>query len=171
MPADLLRERPDLLPEDLARAAPLFQERGDVQAIEGPFPMPEFGEEALDVASRVPLGQAQAYRLLPVHGGGGQTVEPGRRRAHAPRQKPGGPVPGNETDLHLRDLDPRGRVGDHEVRRRGDSQAGACAQAASHAECRDAQTANPVAQGLLIREKPVRPLSGLRVQAMAHHVE
>ena len=150
---------------------PLFQEGLDPALIEGSFRVPELGKEPLDVASRVPLCQTQTDRLLPAHGGCGQAVEPGRRGPHAPREKPGGAVSGDESDLHFRELDPRGRIGDKEVRRRRDAHGRARAQTAGHADRRDPKTADPVAQYLLVGEKPVRPPAVAGIETLTHPLD
>jgi len=171
MPADLLRKRSNPLRKDFARAPPLFQEGGDPPEIRNALRLPEIVDESPDAAFRVPLGKTQTYRLSSVHGGGGKAVILGCREAHAPRQKPGGPVSGDETDFHLRDLDPRGRIGDHQVRGRGDAQAKTRAKTTNHADGRDAQVPDLVAQCLLVREKPIRQLSGGGIKAIAHHFD
>jgi hypothetical protein len=171
VPVDLLRKLANPLREDLPRAPPLFQEGEDPALIEGSFRTPELGEEPLDVASRVPLGQTQTDRLLPAHGGCGQTVEPGRRGPHAPREKPGGAVSGDEADLHLREPDPRGRIGNKEVRRRRDAHGGTRAQTAGHADRRDPKTADPVAQHLLVRGKTVRAPTVAGIETPTHPLD
>ena len=171
VPVDHLRKLANPLREGFPRAPPLFQEGQDPALIEGCVRFPELGKEPLDVASRVPLGQTQADRLHPAHGGRGQTVEPGRRGPHPPRKKPGGAVSRDESDLHLRELNPRGRIGNKEVRRRRDPHGRAGAQTASHADRRDPKTADPVAQCLLVREKPVRLPAVAGIETKTHPLD
>jgi hypothetical protein len=110
----------------------------------------------------------EANRLHPAHGGSRQTEIFRDGGAHAPRQEPGGAVSGDEADLHLRELDPRGRVGDQKIRRRRDPKGRPGAKTARQAQGRDAQVPDPVAQGFLIREKAVRQSPGFGIQTIAH---
>ena len=168
VPADLFRKPENLLPEGRLRSPPLLQEGQDPRRIERTLRLPELPDEARGVVSRIPLGKAQANRLLPAHGGGRQTEIFRDGGAHAPRQEPGGAVSGDEADLHLRKLDPRGRVGDQNVRRGGDPKSRPGAKAADQAKGRDAQPPDPVAQVFLICEKAVGQPPGFGVQTVAH---